>query len=69
MRRQRAPARRDPGGRLIALVVLAVLLLVRAVDPAPVASARLKLFDLYQRLAPAEAVKWAEGELKKIYET
>jgi CHASE2 domain-containing sensor protein/nitrogen-specific signal transduction histidine kinase len=41
------------GGRAVALVALALLLLIRAFDPAPVASARVKLFDLYQRLAPA----------------
>ncbi len=57
MRRRRGPrpAARDLGGRVVALIVLAVLLLVRAFDPAPLESARLKLFDLYQRLAPAEA--------------
>ena len=44
-----------PDGRSAALVVLGLLLLVRAFDPAPVSALRLELFDLYQRLAPRAA--------------
>lgn len=42
-------------GRLLALAVLGALLLLRALDPLPVANLRLQLFDAYQRLAPAAA--------------
>ena len=45
----------QPDGRRAALVVLGLLLLVRAFDPAPVSALRLELFDLYQRLAPRAA--------------
>jgi CHASE2 domain-containing sensor protein/nitrogen-specific signal transduction histidine kinase len=42
-------------GRLLAIAVLGVLLLLRAFDPPPVATMRLQLFDAYQRLEPAAA--------------
>ncbi len=39
-------------GRLPALVLLAVLVTLRLVDPAPIEELRLRAFDLAQLLAP-----------------
>ncbi len=44
-----------PAGRRAALLVLGLLLLLRLLDPTPVATLRLTLFDLYQRLQPRAA--------------
>ena len=43
------------GGRLAALVLLALLLVLRWFDPAPLQTLRLQTFDLYQVLQPREA--------------
>jgi adenylate cyclase len=46
------------GGRLLALGLLAGLLLLRYLDPAPIEILRLRVFDFYQRLAPRVETNW-----------
>jgi len=45
-----------PGPRAIGLLVLVLLLLVRASDPAPLRYMRTRTFDLYQTIQPRERV-------------
>ena len=50
----RALARLLGRGRLLAIGLLAALLALRAWDPAPVEAFRLRIFDIYQELAPRQ---------------
>ncbi|MBB4267258.1 CHASE2 domain-containing protein [Roseospira visakhapatnamensis] len=54
-----APARRRghwAGPRLLALVALLVLVVLRAVDPAPLRVLRTRTFDIYQQIKPRAVV-------------
>lgn len=46
------------GGRLMALALLAALLALRVWDPAPVEAFRLRIFDIFQELAPRQETKF-----------
>ena len=52
-------SRRFGLGRLLGIVLLALFVLLRSWDPAPVETLRLRTFDLYQVLAPRQSATQA----------